>query len=126
MSATGEHSTGADKNPPIEAPQVSMVVQVSRAAPSFPANIITGTLQGILDFTNTHVWVFADDGYESQESVLYRKFIYIEEWCQLKAKIPTSCAGVYYGDRKIKFLQALAWWVTYLTLWGKIIYINNF
>ena len=31
-----------------------------------------------------------------------------------------------HGDRKINCPQALAWWVTYLTLWGKIININNF
>ena len=34
--------------------------------------------------------------------------------------------GVSYGDRKIKCLQALAWWVTDLTLQGKIIDLNKF
>ena len=34
--------------------------------------------------------------------------------------------GVSYGDRKIKYLQALAWWVTDLTLRGKIIDLNHF
>ena len=34
--------------------------------------------------------------------------------------------GVSYGDRKIECLQAMAWWVTYLTLWGKIIDLNKF
>ena len=67
-----------------------------------------------------------DDGYDSQESVLYWEFIDIKGWCQLKSKIPASRGGVSYGDRKIKFLQALAWWVTDLTLWGKIIDLNNF
>ena len=37
-----------------------------------------------------------------------------------------SRGGVSYGDRKIKFLQALAWWVKDLTLRGNIIHINNF
>ena len=36
------------------------------------------------------------------------------------------CGGVYYGDRKINCLQALARWVTYLTLRRKIINLNNF
>ena len=67
-----------------------------------------------------------DDGYDSQESVLYWKFIYIKEWCQLKAKIPEISGGLSYGNRNIYFLQALAWWVTYLTLRGKIIDLNNF
>ena len=52
------------KNLPTEAPQVSMVVQVT-------INIFTGKLQGILGFTSTQVQVLADDGYDSQESVLY-------------------------------------------------------
>ena len=67
-----------------------------------------------------------DDGYYSQESVLYWEFSDIKEWCQLKSKIPASRGGVYYGDRKIKYLQALAWWMTDLTLRGKIIDLNNF
>ena len=37
-----------------------------------------------------------------------------------------SRGGVSYGDSKIKFLRDLAWWMTYLTLWGKIIDLNNF
>ena len=95
MSATGSDSTGVVENPPIEAPQVSTVVQV-------PINIFTGTLQGILGFTNTQVQVLVDDGYDRQESVLYCKFTDIKEWCQLKSKIPASHNGVYYGGRKIK------------------------
>ena len=67
-----------------------------------------------------------DDGYDSQEFVLYCKFTDIKDWCQFKANIPVSRGGVYYVYRKIKCLQALAWWVIYLTLGGKIININNF
>ena len=78
MSATGEDSTRAGKNLPTEAPQVSTVVQVTMAALSVPANIFTGTLQGILGFTITQVWVLVDDGYNSQESVLYWKLTYIK------------------------------------------------
>ena len=55
------------ENIPTEAPQVSTVVQVL-------VNIFTGTLQGILGFTITQVQVFVDDGYDSQESVIYWKF----------------------------------------------------
>ena len=119
MPATGVDSTGVGENPPTEAPQVSTVVQV-------PVNIFTGTLQGILGFTSTQVWVLVDDGYDSQESVIYLKFTGIKEWCQIKSRIPASRGGVSYGDRKIKCLEALAWWVIDLTLWGKIIDLNNF
>ena len=114
------------KNPPTEAPEVSTVVQVSTAAPSVAVNIFTGTLQGILGFTSNQVWVLVDDGYDSQESVLYWKFTDIKEWCQLKANTPAIRSGVSYGDRKINSLQALAWWVSDLTLQGKITDINKF
>ena len=55
------------ENIPIEAPQISMVVQV-------PVNIYTGTLQVIISFTSTQVWVLVGDGYDIQESVIYWKF----------------------------------------------------
>ena len=115
----GTDSTGVGENPPTEAPQVSTVVQV-------PVNIFTGTLQGILVFTSTRVWVLVDNGYKSQESVLYWKFTYIKNCCELKSNIPASRGGIYYGDSKIRCLQALSWWVTYLTLRGKIIDLNHF
>ena len=55
MSAAVVDSTGAGEDPPTEAPQVSTVVQVATDATSVPANIFTGTLQGILSFTTTQV-----------------------------------------------------------------------
>ena len=119
MPATGAYSIVVSENPRTEAPQVSTAVQV-------PVNIFTGTLQGIFGFTSTQVQVLVDDGYDSQESVLYWKFTDIKDWCQLKSKILVSQGGVSYGHRKIKCLQALAWWVADLTLQGKIIDINNF
>ena len=126
MSAKGSYSKGAGENLPTEVPQVSTVVQVATAAPSVSYNIFTGTLQGNFAFTITQVRVLVDDVYDSQEYLLYWKFINIKEWWQLKAKIPVSRGGVSYGDRKIKCLQALAWWVRYLRLQGKIININSF
>ena len=42
MSAIGADSTGVYVNPPIEAPQVSMVGQVATSATSVLANIFTG------------------------------------------------------------------------------------
>ena len=107
------------ENIPTEAPQVSTVVQVL-------VNIFTGTLQGILGFTITQVWVLVDDGYEIHESFIYWKFTDIKEWCQIKSKIPASRGGASYGDRKIKFRQTLDWWITDLTLLGKIIHLNKF
>ena len=84
------------------------VVQIETAVPSVTVNIFMGTLQGILGFTITQVRVLVDNGYDSQESVLYRKLTNIKEWCQLRASIPIIHGGASYGDRKIKFLKKLA------------------
>ena len=86
---TGVDSIGVGENPPIEAPQVSMVVQV-------PVNIFTGTLQGTLGFTSTQVWILLVNGYDSQESVLYWDFSDIKEWCQIKSNIPVIRGGISY------------------------------
>ena len=102
MPGTGAYSTGVGENPPTEAPQVSTVVQV-------PVNIFTGKLQGILGLTSTQVRVLVEDGYDSQESVIYWKSTDIKEWCQLKSKIPAIHGGLSYGDRKIKCLQEVDW-----------------
>ena len=69
----GADSTVVGENLPTEAPQVSTVVQV-------PANIFTGTFQGILGFTSTQVRFLVDDGYYRQEYFLYYKLTYIKEW----------------------------------------------
>ena len=74
MPATGVDSIGVGKNSPTEAPKVSTTVRATMAAPSVPVNIFTGTLQGIIGFTITQVRVLVDDGYDSQELVLYWKF----------------------------------------------------
>ena len=95
MPATGADSTGVGENPLTEAPQVPAVVQVT-------VNIFMGTLQSILGFTSTRVWVLVDYGYDIQESFLYWKFTDIKDWCQIKYKIPASRGGVSYGYRKIK------------------------
>ena len=108
-----------DENIPTESKQVSTVVQV-------PADIFTGTLQGILCFTSTQVRFLVGDVYDSQESVIYWESIDIKEWCQLKSRINASHGGVSYGYRNINCLQALDWWVTYLTLQVKIIDLNKF
>ena len=66
MSATGADSSGVYENFPIEAPQVSTVVQFATDEPSVQVNISTGILQDILGFTNTQVKVLVDNGYDSQ------------------------------------------------------------
>ena len=85
-----------------------------------------GTLQGILGVTTSHIQVLVEDGYDTQESVLYWKFIDINEWWHLRYKIDVICSSISFRDRKIKCLQALAWWLMNLTLLGKNNDLNRF
>ena len=62
MPATGEDSTGVGENPATEAPQFSMVVKI-------PFNTFTGTLQGVIGFTNTQVRVLVENVYDILESI---------------------------------------------------------
>ena len=126
MSATGADSTVVYGNPPTEAPQVAMVVRITMALTSVTVNTFKETHKDILGFANIHVWVLVDCGYDSQESFLYWRFTDTKEWCQLKSNIPAIHSGVYYGYRKINCLEALAWWMADLTLWGNIIDMNRF
>ena len=48
MSATGADSTGVYKNPPTEAPQVSMIVKFSMAAPYFQSVSLQGHFRVLL------------------------------------------------------------------------------
>ena len=93
---------------------------------SVPTNVFTGTLQGTLGFTTDQIKVLVEDGYFTQDAVLCWKYRDIKEWFQLKAMIPVICGGIFSGDRKIKCLQELAWWLTDLMLWGKDISLNDF
>ena len=61
MSATGSDSIGVYKNQPTDAPQVSTDIQVSTDTTSVPANILTGTIQGIIGFTNIQVRILVYD-----------------------------------------------------------------
>ena len=89
-------------------------------------NVFMGTLQGILGVTTSHIQVLVEDGYDTQESVLYWKFIDINEWWHLRYKIHVIYGGISFRDRKIKCLQALAWWLMNLTLLGKNNDLNRF
>ena len=68
----------------------------------------------------------AKDGQDTQETLLYLKFIEIRDWCQLKSKIPVIRVVISFGYRKINCLQSLSWWIMDMSLRGEIIDLNNF
>ena len=117
-----------DQNLPIDAPKILVVVQGAGASqagqnpmqlsPPVSTNFFMRTLQGTLGFTTAQVQSLAEDRYDTQGILLYWKFIEIREFCQLKYNIPVISSCIAFRDRKIKFLHALAWWVTDIMLWG--------
>ena len=97
-----------------------------QVAPQVAANFFTGTLMNTIGFSIGKFLALVEDVYGASDTVLYWKLIYIWECCELKARISLSHGGSMFGDIKIKWLQALDWWVTYLKLRGKDIDINHF
>ena len=85
-----------------------------------PTYAFTRILQNTLSFTTDQVRILSEEVYDTQYVVLYWQFSEIKEWRQSKANIPVSCGGIYFGARKVKCLQELAWWVTDLMMRGKI------
>ena len=88
MSASGAESPEADQNTPIDSPQFSTVVQgagesqegrnPSQFSTPVPKNIFRRSLQGTLGFNAYQVWVLVEEGYYTQDAVLYWNFTDIQ------------------------------------------------
>ena len=76
--------------------------------------------------TITNVLGLSNDGYDTISTIIHWKYDKIREWCTNKSKFTATRGGASYEDRKIKCLQALVWWGTYLTLRGKQIVLYDF
>ena len=70
--------------------------------------------------------VLSYDGYGTIYTIIHWNYEKIREWCTTKSTLTTNRGGASYGDRKIKCLQALAWWSTDLNLRGKHIVLADF
>ena len=84
------------------------------------------TITNVLGLSVKQCEVLSDDGYDTISTIMHWKYDDIRDWCTTKSKLTTTRGGAYYGDQKIKCLQALAWWATNLTLRGKHIFLANF
>lgn len=69
-------------------------------------------LTGVMGFTDCQRTVLIGDGYDTARSLVHWKFNEIRDWCDSMGKLSTQRGGVNYGDRRIRNLQALAWWCT--------------
>lgn len=97
------------------------------AAPVDQADItaLKDALVNVLRLSNNQADILQEDGYDTIDCLIHWKFSDIRDWCELKTKLPATRGGVTYGDRKIKVLQALAWWATDRHLRGKPINLNE-
>ena len=106
MSESGSESLEVDHNTPTYAPNVLVAVQgsgdsqaghnPSQVATPGATNIFMSALQGTLGVYTAQVWVLSEDGYDTQDTVMYWKFIEIRYWCQLKSKIPVIRGGTHF------------------------------
>ena len=67
--------------------------------------------------------VLYNDRYDTISTIIYWKYDKIHDWFTTKYKLTTTRGGASYGDHKIKFLQALAWWATDFTARVKQIFL---
>ena len=70
--------------------------------------------------------MLSDDRYDTISTIIHWKYDEIREWSTTKSKLKTTRGRASYGCRKVKGLQALAWWSTNLTLRGKNIILADF
>ena len=79
---------------------------------------LINTTTNVLGLSIDQRGLLYDDVYDTIFAIIHWKYEKIREWCTTKSKLTTTRGGSSYGDQKIKFLQALAWWATDLTLRG--------
>ena len=84
------------------------------------------TITNVLGLSVKQRKVLFDDGYDTISTTIHWKYDRMREWCTTKSNLTTTRGGNSYGDQIIKFLQALAWWATYLILSGKQIFLADF
>ena len=83
------------------------------------------TITNILGFSAKQPEVLSDDRYDTISTIIHWKYSEICDWCKTNYKLKTTRGGASNGYRKIKCLQALAWWATDLTLRDKQIVLAN-
>ena len=82
-------------------------------------------LDNVCHLTPSQRTTLIDDGYDTARSIVHWNFKSIRNWCEAKSKMPAARCGCTYGDRKIKCIQAFAYWCTNAHLQGNPLDIAN-
>ena len=75
-------------------------------------------LEEVCHLTHGQTGTLILDGYDGPASVINWRYDAIRKWAQEKSKITQGRGGCTYGDRKIKAIQGLVWWVNEQTIRG--------
>jgi hypothetical protein len=95
-----------------EAADVIPQIDIDRA-------LLIDVLDDVCRLTETQRDVLVNDGYDTARSLVHWNYKSIRNWCESKCKLALNRGGCTYGDRKIKCIQALAYWCTNAYLQGK-------
>ena len=87
---------------------------------------LLNTITNVLGLSAKQREVSSNDGYYNISNIVHWNYDDIHEWFTTKSKLKTTRGGSSYGDLKIKYIQALAWWATDLTFRGKHIDPSDF
>ena len=66
-------------------------------------------LDDLCHLTSSQMTTLVEDGYDTARNIVHCDFKSIRSWCEAKSKMPVNRGGCTYGDRKIKYIQALAY-----------------
>ena len=86
---------------------------------------LVDVLDNVCHLTLVQRNTLVNDGYDTARSLVHWNYKSIRSWCEGKSKLALNRGGCTYGDRKIKCVQALAYWCTNAHLQGKPLDIAN-
>ena len=83
-------------------------------------------INNVLGLSVKQLELLSNDGYDTIFTIIHWNYDNIREWCTTKSKLTTTRGGNYYGELKIKYIQAFEWWATDFSLRGKHIDLADF
>ena len=104
---------------------------MAAAAAALPPQLVidradlVNVLDNVCRLTANQRITLINDGYDTARSLVHWNYKSIRSWCEGKSKLAVNRGGCTYGDRKIKCIQALAYWCTNAHLRGEPLDIAN-
>ena len=100
--------------------------QISHQACANADQYWVNTLKKVYNFTQAQSVTLIFDGYDNAESVIHWKFDNVSKWDTNKTKLTPALGGCIYGDRMIKCLQGLVYWIRDMSIHVNTIVLTKF